>query len=384
VGLTSMHLPLRKLVFAGLAVVGVAALPAQTPQVKPGLPQTILLNAYADNWCVIFINGKLVATDSIDFLPHNQISVRILPEYPMTIAVLAKDNADPNTGLEYGNKIGDGGFALKLGDGTVSSSSWKAKSFFRGPLNGNIASPRVETTPIPANWFAVDFDDSAWSNATEYASDRVKPDGDYVATDFTNAKFIWTSDLDLDNTVIFRTRVAAPAGWTKAWNTTPELDISKLPGELGALVSTTTVATGTSDGTGQFTNLSARAQVGTADGVLVPGLVIGGATPRRVLVRAIGPALGAFGVTGFLADPTLTVFRGTTTLASNDNWQEQTTTGGATVVSTTAVEVGAFALPAGSKDSALVLTLEPGAYTFRVAGAGGTTGVALVEIYALP
>src|SRR3954462_10238975 len=90
---------------------------AQTPvaQIKPGIQQTITLNAYADNWCAIFINGKMVAIDSIDFLPHNQVSVRILPEYPITIAVLAKDNADPNTGLEYGNKIGAGGFALKLG-----------------------------------------------------------------------------------------------------------------------------------------------------------------------------------------------------------------------------------------------------------------------------
>ena len=55
---------------------------------------------------MIYINGKLVAVDSIEFLPHNVISVPILPIYPMTIAVLAKDNADPKTGLEYGTQIG--------------------------------------------------------------------------------------------------------------------------------------------------------------------------------------------------------------------------------------------------------------------------------------
>lgn len=371
-----MRLPLR-LLLAAAAAGSFAA--AQAPQIKPGIPQTIMLNAYADNWCAIFINGKMVAVDSIDFLPHNEISVRILPEYPLTIAVLAKDNADPNTGLEYGDHIGDGGFILKLGDGTVTSATWKAKSFFRGPLDRDIANPRVETTPLPANWFAVDFDDSAWANATEYTSDRVKPDGDYVATDFTNAKFIWASDLDLDNTVIFRTKVAAPAGWVRAWNTTPDLDISKLPTELGAV--TSSGAAGAASTAGQFANLSARAQVGSGDGVLVPGLVISGSTARRVLVRAVGPTLASFGVTGFLADPTLTVFRGTATIASNDNWQD---TASGSAASAAAVEAGAFALPAGSKDSAIVLTLDPGAYTFRVAGAGGTTGVALVEVYALP
>ena len=107
----------------------VSPLTAQT-LVKPTVAHTISLHAYADNWCAIFINGKVVAADSIHFLPHNQISVKILPEYPMTIAVLAKDNADPATGLEYGNQIGDGGFILKLGDGTVTNARWKAKAFF--------------------------------------------------------------------------------------------------------------------------------------------------------------------------------------------------------------------------------------------------------------
>ena len=128
-------------------------------------------------------------------------------------------------------------------------------------------------------------------------------------------------------------------------------------------------------------NLSTRAFVGTADGVLIPGLVIGGTTAKRVLVRAVGPTLTSFGVTGVLADPTLEVFSGMTMVASNDNWSDPAAS---SLVAIAAANAGAFALPAGSKDSALVLTLAPGAYTFRVAGAGGTTGVALVEVYALP
>lgn len=82
-----------------------------------------------------------------------------------------------------------------------------------------------------------------------------------------------------------------------------------------------------------------------------------------------------------LADPTITVFRGDAVIATNDNWQTQTNP---QAVATAAVTTGAFALTAGSRDSALVLTLEPGAYTFRVAGTGTSTGVALVEVYVLP
>ena len=358
------------------ALLALAAAAPAFAQIKPTITDTITLSAYADNWCAIFVNGRLVAVDAIDFIPHNQISVRILPEYPLTIAVLAKDNAAPASGLEYGNKIGDAGFILKLGDGTVSSASWKAKSFFRGPANRDVNRPTVERTPLPAGWHLPGFDDSGWERATEYTSERVRPDGDYVAEAFTGAKFIWTSDLDLDNTVVFRTTVPAPPGWVKRWNTTPDLDVTQLPVEI--LAGTTAPSGGTA---GQLANLSTRAFVGAGDNVLIPGLVISGSSPRRVLVRAVGPGLSAFGVTGVLADPTLSVFRGTTENASNDNWQTQNNS---QAVATAAVESGAFALAAGSRDSALVLTLEPGAYTCRVSGSGNTTGVALVEVYLLP
>ncbi len=77
---------------------------------------------------MLYINGELVAVDSITFVPHNVISVDLLPSYPMTIAVIAKDNFDARTGMEYANtNIGDGGFILKLSDGTVTNGEWKAK-----------------------------------------------------------------------------------------------------------------------------------------------------------------------------------------------------------------------------------------------------------------
>ncbi|MDZ4803037.1 MAG: hypothetical protein SGI92_33170 [Bryobacteraceae bacterium] len=166
--------------------------------------------------------------DAIDFLPHNVLSINILPVYPLTIAVLAKDNADPKTGLEYGTQIGDAGLILKLGDGTVTSAAWKAKSFFRGPLNRNTTNPTVEYTPLPSNWFAVDFDDSGWAQAKEYPESQVRPDGDYSSFDFTGAKFIWSDDLELDNTVVFRYTVPKPANWSKTWNTDGDTDSANI------------------------------------------------------------------------------------------------------------------------------------------------------------
>ena len=192
--------------------------------IKPQTSDTIKVSAYADNWFMLYINGKLTAVDSIDFMPHNVVTLDILPEYPMNIAVMAKDNADPKTGMEYGNRIGDAGFIIHFADGTVSNASWKAKNFFTGPLNGDTENPKVETTPIPEDWFSVDFDDSAWKNATEYSDETVRPMRVFNREDFGDAKFIWTEDLELDNTVIFRTRIEKP-DWKPRWNTTPDLTI---------------------------------------------------------------------------------------------------------------------------------------------------------------
>ena len=196
--------------------------------IKPSIADTMKLNVYADNWFVLYVNGRLVAVDPIQFTPHNVVSVEFLPEYPMTIAVMAKDNADPKTGLEYGTNIGDGGFILKFGDGTVTNVTWKAKNFFKGPLNRDTANPKVEHTPIPDKWWTVDFDDSKWANATEYTEERINPKQPYFEADFKGAKFIWTDNLDLDNTIIFRTKIEKP-DWKQRWNTKPDLDVTGAP-----------------------------------------------------------------------------------------------------------------------------------------------------------
>lgn len=134
-------------------------------------------------------------------------------------------------------------------------------------------------------------------------------------------------------------------------------------------------------GTSGLINLSTRAFVGTDADLLIPGIVISGTAPKTILVRAVGPTLAAFGVTGVLVDPRVSILQGSTTIATNDDWE--TNPGLAAVTAATAA-VGAFSLQARSKDAALIVTLRPGAYTAQVSGIANTTGVALVEIYEVP
>ncbi len=129
-------------------------------------------------------------------------------------------------------------------------------------------------------------------------------------------------------------------------------------------------------------NVSARMNVTAGEGALIAGLVIAGNAPKTVLIRGVGPALALFGVTGVLADPQVSVVSGATQLASNDNWAAGATTAEQLIAAS--AQVGAFALPAGSKDAALLITLQPGAYTVVLTGVGNTAGLALIEVYDTP
>jgi hypothetical protein len=131
----------------------------------------------------------------------------------------------------------------------------------------------------------------------------------------------------------------------------------------------------------KLTNVSTRAPVGTGGNILIAGFTVTGPLTKTVLIRAIGPTLATFQVTGVLADPQLAVYRGgSTVLASNDNW------GGVAAAALSAAfdQVGAFALPTASRDAATLVTLPAGSYTVQVSGVGGGTGIALLEIYEVP
>jgi sugar lactone lactonase YvrE len=132
-----------------------------------------------------------------------------------------------------------------------------------------------------------------------------------------------------------------------------------------------------------LSNISTRAQVGTGANIVIAGFVVHGTAPAKVLIRGVGPTLGIspYNVSGFLSQPILTVFDSTNTqIATNTGWENQTDPAAITAADSEVT----FALPSGSADSALVMTLNPGTYTAQVTGANGTTGIALVEVYQLP
>lgn len=128
----------------------------------------------------------------------------------------------------------------------------------------------------------------------------------------------------------------------------------------------------------RLVNLSTRTQVGTGASAPIIGFVVEAGEPKRVLIRAAGPALTSFGVSGVLADPRLEVFDGQNkSIGVNDNWSA-TSIGGTGTLTT----VGAFPFTANSRDAAILLTLPPGGYTAQVTGLGtARTGISLLEVY---
>jgi hypothetical protein len=129
----------------------------------------------------------------------------------------------------------------------------------------------------------------------------------------------------------------------------------------------------------QLVNLSVRTYIASGSDAPNVGFVIAGPTPRRLLIRAVGPTLGNFGVNDAVSDPQLELFRGNVRIDHNDNW------GGGTSFGDTFAQVGAFGFAeASSKDAVIVTTLEPGAYTVVVSGVKGAKGIGLVEVYDAP
>jgi glucose/arabinose dehydrogenase len=124
-------------------------------------------------------------------------------------------------------------------------------------------------------------------------------------------------------------------------------------------------------------NLSTRARVQTGEDVMIGGLVVQGTAPRTVAIVATGPSLAAHGISGFLANPTLTLVRSSdqAVIASNDDWQS--------APNAAQLQASGFA-PSHPSEAAILATLPPGAYTAIVSGVGGATGVSVVGVYSVP
>ncbi|HEX3818214.1 MAG TPA: sialidase family protein [Chthoniobacterales bacterium] len=121
-------------------------------------------------------------------------------------------------------------------------------------------------------------------------------------------------------------------------------------------------------------NISTRGEVESGQNILIGGFIITGTAPKSLIVRALGPSLGAYGVTNTLADPTLELHNAAgDVIATNNDWRD---------MQETEIEKSGFA-PADNREAAIIATLDPGSYTAVVRGQNGGTGDAIVEVYDL-
>jgi hypothetical protein len=195
---------------------------------------------FADNYFELYVKDHLVGVDSVPFTPFNSSIVRFRVKRPITYAVRLVD-WEENLGLgsenNRGNKYhaGDGGFVASFSDGTITDSSWKAQTFYIAPIDspsnvrivGNVrdtSKVRVNSLTcgedcfaahwtLPKDWFKIDFDDSTWPSATVYSNDTIGVNNKPAYMNFSElfirkkAKFIWSSNVVLDNHVIVRKTV---------------------------------------------------------------------------------------------------------------------------------------------------------------------------------
>jgi hypothetical protein len=193
---------------------------------------------FCDNYFELYINGTLVGVDPVPFTPFNSCVVKFRVSKPYTIAVKMVD-WEENVGL--GSEIqspsvlyhpGDGGFIAQFSDGTITDASWKTQTFYIAPIqnlssvveqpNGTRSSATATTNPtcnancygihyeIPTDWNAVGFNDSGWPSAVLYTAAQVTNSTAYTnfaTSAWPKAKFIWSSNLILDNLVLTRKTV---------------------------------------------------------------------------------------------------------------------------------------------------------------------------------
>lgn len=186
-------------------------------------------DVWADNWFSLYINGELVGQDSVSITTErsfNSEQISFTATYPFTIAIVAKDFKQNDSGLEYigtgRQQMGDGGFVAQFTDtatGKVvayTNSSWRGLVVHQAPMDVSCEKSQTPDTDCtsrivaePAGWTQPAFNDSAWPTANQYSKEQVGvKDGYNDITWSTQAELIWTSDLKIDNTVLWRYTVA--------------------------------------------------------------------------------------------------------------------------------------------------------------------------------
>ncbi|WLR42522.1 hypothetical protein LC087_17810 [Bacillus carboniphilus] len=200
---------------------------------------------FADNYFELYINGQPVAKDAVPFTPFNSHVVRFKASYPITYAIKAVDweeniglGTENNRGSDY--HPGDAGIIAVFSDGTTTSESWLAQSFYISPLtnkddlvitednNGKITHETPDFNKVTCttdcyaahfsldeNWYAKDFDDSSFPHAVTYTTDEIGVDNKKAYMNYENlfskGQFVWTKNLVYDNVIILRHTVDEPS-----------------------------------------------------------------------------------------------------------------------------------------------------------------------------
>ncbi len=189
---------------------------------------TFQIDVWADNWMAVYVDGSLIGEDSVPITTErsfNAESFTFEAAYPFTLAIEAKDFKETDSGLEYigenNQQMGDGGLIAQVTDVAtgevvaVTSGDWSALVVHRAPLNTDCendsdpdATCEYEISETPTDWAAPSFDASDWSSATEWSAADVDPKLGYDEINWaSDAALIWGSDLEVDNTILFRTDV---------------------------------------------------------------------------------------------------------------------------------------------------------------------------------
>lgn len=230
---------------AGITPANAAAVKADTVPVVEVDRDGEVITGYvvADNYFELYVNGQLVAVDNTPYTPFNSHIVRFKVKRPYTLAFKVVDWEEmPAMGIELmrGNPwyAGDGGLIARFSDGTVTDSSWKAQSFYIGPLNSpdevvergslhdTTALGRVHPVaklpkcqeqcfavhyPMPKDWMSPTFDDRHWPRAYEYTDADIGvmglPGYTRYPQLFEDARWLWTVNLVFDNVIVARKTV---------------------------------------------------------------------------------------------------------------------------------------------------------------------------------
>jgi hypothetical protein len=267
--------------------------------------------------------------------------------------------------------------------GSVSSFAIGRHTGTLTPISASVANK--QTTPC---WAVVDPDGHLFvsnNNSDSISSYTVGTDGSLTLLNKTAETTMGSGPNDMAIVTdrfqsSFLYVLNATSGTVGAWKVSANGALtsigsySGLPANAGAQGLAGYYDLDNSSAAAQLGNISTRGLVQTGNDVLIGGFILVGDSDSRVLVRALGPSLASQGVSSALQNPTLQVNDANGVVIANDNWKES---------QQAAIEATGLA-PSDNRESAVVASLPPGAYTAIVSGKNNTTGIALLEIYLLP